>query len=78
MLTMEDMDLGLKKPSTLHFTIMEKFLMVIVDVDICLITDPIIPLIQVSLVYCWIFLFLVMREVDIGLRPPTLLNITMV
>ena len=72
------MDLGLIRPSNLHFKIMEKVLMVLGDVDICRRPAPLTPIIQASLLYCWVFLFVVMREVGIGLRQATLLHITMV
>ena len=75
----EDLRRGIRPQETSHyifFTIMEKFLMVMVEVDIGLIPDP-PPLIQVRLVDCWSFLFMVIREVDIGLRQATIINTTM-
>ena len=58
----EDMEFGHKRLAILTFTITDKVLMVMVEVDIGLRPSPIPPIIQVSLVYCWIFLFIVMRE----------------
>ena len=43
----EDVDLYLKRPSSLNFTIIEKMLMVMGEVDICLRPDPLPPIIQV-------------------------------
>ena len=56
------MEFGHKRLAILTFTITDKVLMVMVEVDIGLRPSPIPPIIQVSLVYCWIFLFIVMRE----------------
>ena len=46
--------------------------------DIGIIPAPLPPIIQVILVDCWVFMFVVIREVEIGLRPATFLHITMV
>ena len=52
--------------------------MVTGEVDIGLRPAPFPPIIQVILVYFWVYLLVVMREVHIGLIPATLLHITMV
>ena len=52
--------------------------MVIEEVDMGLIPDPTLPIIQLILVDCWGFLFVVMREVGIGIIPDNLLHITIV
>ena len=75
---MEDVELGLKRSATLPFTITEKVLMFMGEVDIGLRPAILPPIIQVSLVDHWIFLFVVMREVYIGLRPTNFLHINMV
>ena len=59
---MEDMDLGLKIPANITFTIIEKVLVVTVEVDIGLILDPFPIINQVRLVNCRVFMFMVMRE----------------
>ena len=48
----EVVNLGLKIIATLPFTIVDKLLMVMGDVDIGLRPSPISPIIQVGLVYC--------------------------
>ena len=75
---MEDMDLGLKRPSTLPFTIMEKLFMVMGEVAIGLVPSFLPTVIPVAVVYCWSFLFIFMRELNIGIRSATLLHIAMV
>ena len=50
--------------------------MLMVDVDIGLRKDTPTPIIQVGLVDCWVYMFMVIIEVDIGLIPATLINIT--
>ena len=75
---MEDVELDIKRPATLTFTITEKVLMVTGEADIGLRPEPLPPIIQVSLVDCLVFLFMFMREVDIGFRLYTFLHITMV
>ena len=83
----EDVDFGLKRPSTLTFSIMEQVLMVMGEADICRIPVTLPTIIQVGMVDIWVSLFLlvlftkvfmVTREVDIGLRPATFYPITMV
>ena len=56
----------------------EKVLMVMGEVDIGIIPAPIPTILQVILVYFWVFLFIVMRDVDISLRPANFLYIPMV
>ena len=73
----EDVDLGLKKPDTIPFKIVQLVLMVMGEVDIGLRPAPLPHIIQVILVHHWGFILVVMREVDIGLIPVTLLHITM-
>ena len=75
---MEDMELGHKLSATLPLIITEKLLIVMGEVYIGLRPSPIPPKIQVILVDCWIFMFMVMIEVDIGLIPATIIHITMV
>ena len=49
---MKVVDLGLDIPDTLTFTIVEMFLMVMVELDKGLISAPLPPIIQSRLVYC--------------------------
>ena len=72
------MDLGIKRPSTLPFTVVDKALMVMGELDIGLRPAPLAPIIQVGLLDHWDFLFIFMREVDTGIRPDNFLHITMV
>ena len=69
--------LGLKRPAAIIFTIMDKVLLVVGELDIGLRPYPPPPIIYLSLVDHSVYLYVVMREVDIGLRPYTFLHITM-
>ena len=75
---MEVVDSGIKILATIPFTIVDKLLIVMGEMDIGIIPDPLPPIIQVVLVNYWDCMFMDMRVVDIGLRPSTLLPITMV
>ena len=52
---MENVELGLKRPATITLTTTEETVMVMREVDICLIPDPTPPIILVSLVDCLVF-----------------------
>ena len=52
--------------------------MVMIELGVGLIPDPLPPIIQVILVNCWYFIVMVMTEVGIGLRPANFLYITIV
>ena len=58
---MEDVESGLKRLAARTFKITEKVLMVMVEVDIGLVPDPLPSIIQVRLVYYLVFRFMVMR-----------------
>ena len=58
---MEDVDLGLKIPATLPFTIVEKVLMVMGEADIGLRPSPLPAIIQVGLVYFRVYLLMIVR-----------------
>ena len=76
---MEDLEVGLNRSGTITFTITEKVLLLVTgEVDIGLRPDPLPPIIQVSKVYCWIFLFVFMMDLDTGLIPANFLHITTV
>ena len=49
-----------------------------VEVYIGLRTSPLPTIFQIGLFYCWFYLLMVMREVDIGIRLATFLHITIV
>ena len=51
MLMMEDVNLGLKRPATPHFTIVEKVLIVIVEVDIVIIPVTIFNITHMNMEY---------------------------
>ena len=75
---MEEVDLRLMRPYTIPFKIIEKVLMVTGEMFIGLRPATIPPIIQVGLVGFWVAMFIVMREVEMGLRPDTLLPINIV
>ena len=52
----EDVDVCLKRPVTLNFTITDKVLMVMREVDIGLIPSSLPPIIYIILVYCCYFM----------------------
>ena len=64
--------------ATLPFTMTYKVLIVMWEFYIGLIPDPLPPIIQLILIDCWGFSFVVIREVDIGLRPDHFLHINIV
>ena len=74
---MEDAGIVLKKSATLTFTMTYKVFMVMVQLYIGIILSPPPPIIQVSLVDHWVFLFMVTRSVYLGLIPANFLHITM-
>ena len=59
-LIVEDVYLCLNTTYIIPFKITEKLLVVMGEVDIGIITDPISTIIQVILVYCWVYMLLVM------------------
>ena len=59
---MEDVYLGFIRPASITFKIMEKVLMEMVEVDIGLRPSPLSTIIQVRLVYHWVYLFIFMRK----------------
>ena len=75
---MQDVKVGLKRSTTIFFTIMEKVLVVMGEVDLGLRLSPLPPIIQVFLVAHWSFIVMVMTGVDISLVPSNFLCINMV
>ena len=75
---MEDMDIGCKIPSCITFTIVKKVLMMMVEMEIGIRPAPLPTIIQVGSVDHSVYLFMVLIEVDICLRPTTFFHITMV
>ena len=65
----QDMELGFNKSATITFKMLEKVLMVMGEVDICLRPAIISSIIKVILVDHWVFMVMVMAEVNIGLIP---------
>ena len=55
MVTMEYVDLVLKRPASIPFKIVEKVLVVMVEVDISIIPDNLPPITQVGVVYWWVY-----------------------
>ena len=74
----KDVGLGIKISATIHFIIMEKLLMVMREVYIGLRIAPLPPIIQVILVDSWVFIVMVLTEVNISLIPEIFLYITIV
>ena len=70
----EYVDLSLRRPATLTFTIQGGKLKVIGEVDIGLRPAYIPTIIKVSLVYHWVSLFMVIIEMGIGLITATFLH----
>ena len=58
MVMVEGVDFGLKRPSTLIFKIMDEVLRVIGEVGIFIRPSNIPPIIQVTMLYCCVYLFL--------------------
>ena len=52
---MEYVDLVLKRPASIPFKILEKVLVVMVEVDISIIPDNLPPITQVGVVYWWVY-----------------------
>ena len=75
---MKDVEVGLNRSSTLPFKMLYKVLMVMGEVYICLRPALIPTIIQVILVDHWIFIVMVVTEIDIGLRPANFIHMTMV
>ena len=75
---MQDVELGLKRSATITFAILEKVLMLIGEVGICLRPSLIPTISQMILVDHWVLIVIFMTEVDIGLRPANFIHIIMV
>ena len=77
-LMVQNLGVGIKISVTFSFTMMEKVLMLMGEVDLGLRPSSLPPIIQVYFVDHWVLIAMVMIEVDIGLRPANFLHITMV
>ena len=75
---MKDAEVVLNRLATISFTMTKELLMVMGEEDLGLIPPSLSLIIQDSFLDCLVFLFMVEREGDIGLRPATFLHITMV
>ena len=73
-----DVEVGLKRSATSPSSMLDKFLMIMGEVDICIRPALLPPIIHMILVYHLIFIVMVITEVDIGLIPENILHITMV
>ena len=56
---MEVVDFGINRPATLPLSIVYQLLMVVVEVDIGLRLATIIPITIWFVVYCWVFMLLI-------------------
>ena len=74
----QDVKFDLKRSAPPLFTVLENLLIMLGEVDICLIPSLIPPIIQVILVYHQGFIFMVMTEVYISIRQANFLRLTMV
>ena len=74
----QDMEVGLKRPTTRTCSMLEKLLMVLGEVDLGLGTDLLPTIIQVIMLDHLVFIFTVITEVDIGIPPENFPHITMV
>ena len=74
---MQDVEVGLKISYNIPCSILEKVLMMMVEVDKILILALLHPIFQVILLYCQNFVVVVMTELDIGIRTVNFLQITM-
>ena len=75
---MQDSELGLKRPTTPICSMLEKVLIIMGEVDLCIIPALLPTMIWVVLVDHNIFIVMVMTEVDIGIIPDNFLHIKMV
>ena len=57
--TMVEVYIGLKIPSTIPITIVEQWVMLMVEVDICLIPATLPPITQETVIDCWVYHFLI-------------------
>ena len=73
----QDVEVGLKISYNIPCSILEKVLMMMVEVDKILILALLHPIFQVILLYCQNFVVVVMTELDIGIRTVNFLQITM-
>ena len=64
----QDVEVGTNRSATLIFTIMEKMLMVMEEVDLSFIPAPLPPIIRVFLVYHCVSIVVVMRVLYIGIK----------
>ena len=72
----QDVEVGLNISDTVPFTMMDKLLIVMGEVDIFLISSSLLPVIHLCLVDHWFLIVMVMVEVDIGILPDNFIHIT--
>ena len=73
----QDVEVGLNRSATFNCSIMDKVWTVMGEVDIVLRPALITPIIQVIFMENWVFIFMLMKKVDIGIRSTNLPHITM-
>ena len=76
--TVQYMEVGLKISTTLPCSMLEKVLMLLVEVYLFLVPSLFTPTIQVIMVDHLIFIVMLITEVGLGLTPANLLHINMV
>ena len=76
-LMMADVDIYIKRPSTLPLTIMDKMLMVIGELDIGPRPDTLSTITQVTMVYCCVYLLLLMVFMDVLIKMKKVIVVVM-
>ena len=74
----QDMELGPKKTTTSSYSMLEKVLIKLEEVNLCLIPALLPPIIQVIMVDYLVFIITMITEVGIGITPANFLHINMV
>ena len=76
-MTVQDVEVDVKRYATITFTIMDKVLMIMREVDVSLIPSLIPTIINVILVDHWVFIVMVMIELYIGIITNNFIHINM-
>ena len=72
------MEVDLKISTTCPFSMLDNFLMSLVEVDPGLGPALLLPIIQVIMLYHMVFIVMVIKEVEIGITSDNFLHTTMV
>ena len=77
-MTVQDMEVLLKRSTTIPFSMLDKLLMALVKVDLGLIPALLPTIIQAIMVDNMVFIVMLITEVGIGIAQASFLHITMV